>query len=74
MLLACVVELHPDTADVFTDRQFGGNQLGVLPEPAIPLATIVIAIPAALALANLIAAVPGRAAARTRPATVLRTE
>jgi hypothetical protein len=49
-------------------------QLGVLPEPAIPLATIVIAIPAALALANLIAAVPGRAAARTRPATVLRTE
>jgi hypothetical protein len=49
-------------------------QLGVLPEPAIPLATIVIAIPAALALANLIAAIPGRAAARTQPATVLRTE
>jgi putative ABC transport system permease protein len=49
-------------------------QLGVLPEPAIPLATIVIAIPAAMALANLIAAIPGRAAARTQPATVLRTE
>jgi FtsX-like permease family len=49
-------------------------QLGVLPEPAIPLTAILIAIPAALALANLIAAAPARAAARTRPATILRTE
>jgi putative ABC transport system permease protein len=49
-------------------------QLGVLPEPAVPLTTILIAIPAALALANLIAAGPGRAAARTQSATVLRTE
>jgi hypothetical protein len=49
-------------------------QLGVLPEPSLPLTTSLIAIPAALALANLIAAVPGRAAAHTRPATVLRTE
>src|SRR5205814_5871453 len=49
-------------------------QLGVLPEPAVPLTTILIAIPAALALANLIAAAPGRAAARTQSATVLRTE
>jgi hypothetical protein len=50
------------------------HQLGVLPEPAVPLATIVIAIPAALALANLIAAAPARAAAHTQSATVLRTE
>jgi FtsX-like permease family len=50
------------------------TQLGVLPEPAVPLTTILIAIPAALALANLIAAGPGRAAARTQSATVLRTE
>ena len=49
-------------------------QLGVLPEPAVPLATIFIAIPAALALANLIAAAPARAAARIQSATVLRTE
>ena len=40
------------------------TQLGVLPEPAVPLITIFIAIPSALALANLIAAPPGRAAAR----------
>ena len=49
-------------------------QLGVLPEPAVPLATILIVIPAAAALANLIAAAPGQAAARTKPATILRTE
>ncbi len=49
-------------------------QLGVLPEPAVPLATILIAIPAAVALANLIAAAPGQAAARIKPATVLRSE
>ncbi|HMI26108.1 MAG TPA: FtsX-like permease family protein [Streptosporangiaceae bacterium] len=49
-------------------------QLGVLPEPAIPLTAIFIAIPAALVLANLIAAAPGQAAARTQPATILRTE
>jgi ABC-type antimicrobial peptide transport system permease subunit len=49
-------------------------QLGVLPEPAVPLTAIFIAIPAALVLANLIAAAPGQAAARTQPATILRTE
>jgi hypothetical protein len=50
------------------------TQLGVLPEPAIPFTAIIITIPAALALANLIAAAPGQAAARTQPATILRTE
>jgi hypothetical protein len=50
------------------------TQLGVLPEPAVPLTAIVIAIPAALVVANLIAAAPGQAAARTPPAAVLRTE
>jgi hypothetical protein len=50
------------------------TQLGVLPEPAVPLIAIVIAIPAALVVANLIAAAPGQAAARIPPAAVLRTE
>ena len=49
-------------------------QLGVLPEPAVPITTILIVIPAALVLANLIAAAPAQAAARTQPAAVLRTE
>jgi len=50
------------------------TQLGVLPEPAIPLTAILITIPAALALANLIAAAPGQAAARTQSAAILRAE
>jgi predicted lysophospholipase L1 biosynthesis ABC-type transport system permease subunit len=49
-------------------------QLGVLPEPAVPLTAIFIAIPAALVVANLIAAAPGHAAARTPIAAVLRAE
>jgi hypothetical protein len=49
-------------------------QLGVLAEPAVPLTAILIAIPAALALANLVAAAPGWAAARAQPATILRSE
>jgi hypothetical protein len=49
-------------------------QLGVLPEPAVPLAAILLAAPATLVVANLIAAAPGQAAARTQPAAVLRTE
>jgi predicted lysophospholipase L1 biosynthesis ABC-type transport system permease subunit len=54
-------------------RLFAG-QLGVLPDPVVPLAAIFVAVPTALALANLVAALPGRAAARTQPATVLRDE
>jgi hypothetical protein len=54
-------------------RVFAG-QLGVLPAPVLPLVVIFIAVPAALALANLAAALPGRAAARTQPAIVLRSE
>jgi predicted lysophospholipase L1 biosynthesis ABC-type transport system permease subunit len=50
------------------------TQLGVLPEPAVPLTAILIAIPAALVAANLIAAARGQAAARIPPAAVLRTE
>jgi len=49
-------------------------QLGVLPDPAVPLAAILLAVPATLVAANLIAAAPGQAAARTQPAAVLKTE
>ena len=37
-------------------------------------AAILIAVPAALLLANVVAALPGRAAARTHPARLLRSE
>jgi ABC-type antimicrobial peptide transport system permease subunit len=53
---------------------FFADRLGVRPEPVIPILLLIVVIPSALALANLIAAIPARAAARTQPALVLRTE
>jgi ABC-type lipoprotein release transport system permease subunit len=53
---------------------FYAERLGVRAEPALPLALLIVVIPAALAMANVIAAFPARAAARTEPALVLRTE
>jgi len=46
----------------------------VAPEAVMPIWLSVLVIPAAVLLANLIAVLPGWAAARTRPAAVLRTE
>jgi FtsX-like permease family len=48
--------------------------LGVLPEVVVPVAETLLVVPATLLLANLIAAIPGRMAARTRPALALRAE
>jgi hypothetical protein len=67
----CEIDLSANNAAEFRRKP---AQLGVLPEPAGPLTAILIAVPAALVLANLIAAAPGQAAARTQPGTVLRTE
>jgi hypothetical protein len=51
------------------------NAAGVSPQATIALPVVLLAVPVVtLLLANLIAAFPGRAAARLRPATVLRTE
>jgi ABC-type lipoprotein release transport system permease subunit len=47
---------------------------GVAPSPAVNVPLILLVIPATVALANLIAALPGRHAARLRPAAALRTE
>jgi hypothetical protein len=54
-------------------RLFAG-QLGVLPDPVVPLLAVLIAVPTALFLVNVVAALPGRIAARTQPALVLRSE
>jgi len=50
------------------------NQLGVVPAAVVPPSQVLLAIPAALILGNVIAILAGRAAARTRPALVLRSE
>ncbi|MFY9585899.1 MAG: FtsX-like permease family protein, partial [Actinomycetota bacterium] len=50
------------------------TRLGVRPEPVIPAIILVAIIPGAVFLSNMIAALPARAAARTAPALILRTE
>jgi putative ABC transport system permease protein len=50
------------------------DNLGVLPDPVVPLLSILVAVPATLVVANLVAAGPAFAAGRMRPATVLRAE
>ena len=48
--------------------------LGIATTAAIPTLALLITIPAVLVIVNLIALVPARAAANTRPAIALRTE
>jgi ABC-type lipoprotein release transport system permease subunit len=50
------------------------DRVGILPVPRVPLPALAMLVPGALLLANLVAALPGRSAARTQPALVLRTE
>jgi ABC-type lipoprotein release transport system permease subunit len=50
------------------------TELGVVSEPVAPAVSAFLVIPAALLLANLVALLPGRIAAGTRPALVLRAE
>jgi hypothetical protein len=50
------------------------DQLGVVASARVPLVAALATVPAALVAANLLAALPARAAARTRAAIVLRAE
>jgi hypothetical protein len=50
------------------------DDLGLASEVALPVLALVVLVAAALVLANLVAALPARAAAGTRPAVVLRSE
>ncbi len=50
------------------------GMLGVPSVAVVPVAVVLLAVPAVLILANAIAVVPGLAAARRRPAEVLRAE
>ena len=50
------------------------DQLGVPPTAATPLLALALLAPATLVLANVVAAVPARFAARTQPGAVLRSE
>jgi hypothetical protein len=50
------------------------GRLGVATDAVTPIGPVVLALPAAVLLANLMAALPARAASKVRPALVLRTE
>jgi len=50
------------------------RQLGVAAEVVVPVLPLLAAIPLTLVVANLVAAMPGRSAARLRPAAALRAE
>jgi hypothetical protein len=50
------------------------DQVGVVPEPVLPAALLAVVAAATVLVANLVAAVPAWMAARTHPATVLRSE
>lgn len=54
-------------------RGFAG-ELGIVPQPVVPMVSVLLVVPAALLVANVLAALPGRSAAGTRPALVLRSE
>ncbi len=50
------------------------ESVGVVPHPTVPLVTLTLVAVSVLVLANLIAALPGRAGSRTEAAVVLRSE
>ena len=50
------------------------HALSTVPEPVVPAGPVAVATVAALVLANLVAALPGRSAARTPAALLLRAE
>ncbi len=50
------------------------HEINAVPSPAVPVVPIILIALGALVLANIVAAVPGRIAARTPAALVLRTE
>jgi ABC-type lipoprotein release transport system permease subunit len=50
------------------------NNVGVTTTAAVSVLAILLTIPIALALINVLAYLPGRAAAHTRPAVALRSE
>ena len=53
--------------------RFAG-EISVIPEPSVPVLTVLLVIAGALATANLVAAIPGRTAARVPAAALLRAE
>jgi ABC-type lipoprotein release transport system permease subunit len=54
--------------------QVFAHEIDVIPTPTVPAVTVALIALGALVLANVVAALPGRIAARTPTAVLLRTE
>ena len=50
------------------------NQIGVKPEPVVSVGAVLATLLVTVVVANLLAAIPARIAARTQPAVALRAE
>jgi ABC-type lipoprotein release transport system permease subunit len=74
VLLALVVGLPLGVAGGRWIWQVFAERIGVAPGPRAPVLVLALAVPVALAVANLLAAGPGWVAGRLKPAPVLRTE
>jgi len=53
---------------------FYADRLGVVAEPVVAVSKVLLTVPLAIVIANLVAFVPGLIARRTKPAIVLRAE
>jgi ABC-type lipoprotein release transport system permease subunit len=50
------------------------RNINAVPDPTVPVLSVIVVAVGALVFANLVAAIPGRIAAHTRTALVLRAE
>jgi len=74
VLLAIVVGLPLGAAAGRWIWQLFAERIGITPHPQVPLPTLLLFIPVAVVVANVLAAGPGWVAGRLKPAPVLRTE
>lgn len=74
VVLALIVGLPLGAAAGRWVWQVFADRIGIAPNPHIPLVTLLLFIPVAIAVANVLAAGPGWVAGRLKPAPVLRTE
>jgi len=72
--LALLIGLPVGVAGGREAWRFFATRLGVAPDPHVPVLAVLVFIPAALAVANAVAAVPAWVAGRLRPANVLHME
>jgi ABC-type lipoprotein release transport system permease subunit len=74
VILALLVGLPLGAAGGRWVWQVFAERIGIAPDPRVPLVTLLLFIPVAVVVANLLAAGPGWVAGRLKPAPVLRTE